>query len=307
MKISKSTAYAFMIGAAIMWATSGIFTILALQEGATWLEVTVFNVIFAALILTPLIAILDPKSLRLKKEDFVPFLAYAVVTGTFFLIAWFWCVERTGVTTAVILLYGYPSIVTVASIFTLGEKLDRQKMAALPLTFVGAVLVAGGANIEEGLTFDLLGVGLGAYAAASAAVYYLWGKKFLDKYSPNTVVLYLTLLTIPGLVIIANPFELVETSLSLDAWLYILAVGFFPSTLGFLFSLIALEHIEASRGSIVASIEPVAAAIMAVVILSEKLNEIRAIGVALVFIGVLMLRLTRNKKEKRPEEIALTR
>lgn len=307
MKISKSTAYAFMVVSAIMWATSGIFTVLALDEGATWMDVTVFNVIFAALILTPLVAVLDPKSLRLKRRDFPSFFAYAIVTGSLFLIAWFWCLERTGVTTAVILLYGYPSIVTVASVFVLGEKLDRQKIAALPMTFLGAVLVAGGTDIDKGLSFDLLGVGLGVFAAFSAAVYYLWGKKFLNDYSPNTVVLYLTVLTIPGLVVAANPFELVETSLSATAWLYILAVGFFPGTLGFLLSMIALEHIEASRGSIVASIEPVAAAVMAVLILSEPVNWVRGLGVALVFIGVLMLRLTPNKKEKRPEEVALSR
>ena len=121
------------------------------------------------------------------------------------------------------------------------------------------------------------------------------------------MVLYLTVLTIPGLLVAANPFELVETSLSATAWLYILAVGFFPGTLGFLLSMIALEHIEASRGSIVASIEPVAAAMMAVLILSEAINWVRGLGVALVFIGVLMLRLTRNKKERRPEEVALSR
>jgi len=307
LRISKNTAYAFTVGAAILWATSGIFADLAYDEGASVNEVTVFNVIFAALILTPLIAFLDPKSLKIRLEDTLNFIVFAVITGTFFLIAWFWCVERTGVTTAVILLYAYPSIVTIASIFTLNEKLDRQKAAALPLTFIGAILVAGGADLDEGFTFDLLGVALGLYSAFAAAVYYIWGKKFLGSYSPNTVVLYLTILTIPGLVVLANPIDLLQTSISLDAWLFILAIGFFPSTLGFLISMIALEHIEASRASIVASIEPVAAAAMAALILSEGINEVRAFGVALVFIGVVMLRLTPAKRERKPEEVVLAR
>ncbi|MBU0685208.1 MAG: DMT family transporter [Thermoplasmatota archaeon] len=295
-KISKRVAYGLMALAAVMWATSGTFTVLAIDAGAGVMQVTVFTTVITAIILVPLIATFDPKSLRIKAEDFLPFLAFSIITGTFFAIAWYMCVDLTSVATAVILLYAYPSIVTVASVFLLKEGLSPQKALALPLTFVGAVLVAGAQEFEEGFSFNLVGIALGIYAAFGAAVYYIWGKKFLGKYSANTVILYMTVLSIPGLVIIANPFELLKNAISMEGWLYIIALGFFPGTVGFVVSMVALKHIEASKASIVASIEPVAAVIIAVVVLLEAVNGLQIIGVVLVFAGVILLRMAWRKK-----------
>jgi DME family drug/metabolite transporter len=217
---------------------------------------------------------------------------FSLITGTFFALAWYMCVDMTSVATAVILLYAYPSIVTVASVFTLGEKISAQKALALPLTFGGAVLVAGAQDFEAGLSFDIAGIALGVYASVGAAVYYIWGKKFLDKYSANTVILYMTVLSIPGLILLTLPFGLLADPIPGDAWIWIAALGFFPGTVGFVVSMVALNHIEASKASIVASIEPVAAVAIAFVVLSQEINALQAFGVALVFGGVLLLRAT---------------
>lgn len=312
LRISKNLAYGLMALAAVMWATSGTFTELALDAGAEVMQITVFASVFTALILLPLITLLDRKSLWIKAKDFLPLLAFSIITGTFFGIAWYMCIDLTGVATAVILLYAYPGIVTVASIFVLGEKLTAQKAMALPLTFAGCVLVAGAGDLEEGFSFDMVGIALGMYTALAAAVYYLWGKKFLEKYSANTVVLYMTALSIPGLIVIANPFQLMDTPISTDAWLWIFAIGVFPGTIGFIVSMAALRYIEASKASIVASIEPVAAVLMAVVILSDVLSDLQSVGVALVFVGVLLLRITRGGSkepapEAKPDEVVLER
>jgi drug/metabolite transporter (DMT)-like permease len=306
LKISKKTAYGMMAFAAIMWATSGTLTMLAIDEGADALQVTVLSYLFSSAILLPALVILDPKSLRVEMKDFLPLLAFSMVTGTFFSLAWFICIDLTGVATAVTLLYAYPSIVTIASIFLLGEKLTMQKAMALPLTFVGAVLVAS-AGFKEGLSFNLLGIALGIYTAIAAAVYYLWGKKFLDRYSANTVILYMTVLSIPGLLAIALPFAPFSHPITGEAWLWIFLIALVPSTIGFVVSMFALRYLEASKASIVASIEPVAAVVIAFLVLSEAINEWQGIGVALVFVGVLLLRLRAPGPQDNPEEVVFDR
>jgi len=306
MKISKSTAYGMMALAAILWSTSGTLTELAIGEKATALQVTVLSYVFSAAILLPALLIFDRKSLRVERKDFLPMLAFSMVTGTFFSLAWFICIDLTGVPTAVTLLYAYPSIVTIASIFILGEKLTVQKALALPLTFVGAVLVAT-AGFKEGLSFDLVGVGLGVYTAIAGALYYLWGKKFLDRYSANTVILYMTVLSIPGLLIIALPFSPFEKAMTGAAWSYIFLIALIPSTFGFVISMFALRYVEASKASIVASIEPVAAVVIAFLILSETINAWQGLGVGLVFVGVLLLRLTRPSVPEKPQEVVFDR
>lgn len=306
MKISKKAAYGMMAFAAIMWATSGTLTSLAIDQGADVLQVTVLSYLFSSAILLPALIILDPKSLRVARKDLLPLLAFSMVTGTFFSLAWFICIDLTGVPTAVTLLYAYPSIVTIASIFLLGERLTMQKALALPLTFVGAVLVAT-AGFKEGLSFNLLGVALGVYTAIAGAVYYLWGKKFLDRYSANTVILYMTVLSVPGLLAIALPFAPFSRPMTGEAWLWIFLIALIPSTIGFVISMFALRYIEASKASIVASIEPVAAVVIAFLVLSEAINAWQGIGVALVFIGVLLLRLKAPGPQEKPEEVVFDR
>jgi drug/metabolite transporter (DMT)-like permease len=90
----------------------------------------------------------------------------------------------------------------------------------------------------------------------------------------------------------------------MDAWALIFAIGLFPGTIGFVVSMVALRHIEASRASIVASIEPVAAVILAFLVVSEKITAFQGVGVALVFIGVLLLRIS---KKPEPPAVALDR
>jgi DME family drug/metabolite transporter len=315
VNISKNIAYGLMILAAIMWATSGTFTQLAYNSDASRWDVTLYSTVFTALVLVPLIAVLDKKSLRIERKDFVPLFLFAQITGTFFAIAWYTCVELTGVATAVVLLYAYPSIVTIASVFLLSERLTREKAFALPLTFVGAILVVGAKDIQAGFNFNLLGVLLGVYTAFAGAFYYIWGKKLLDKYSANTIVLYLTVLSIPTILLIAGGLTLaggagsendLHVVLSPEAWGYVFLIGLLPGAVGPVVSMVALKHIQASRASIIASIEPVAAVIIAFLVLSETLSIYQGVGVALVFLGVLMLRM-RAEPEAIPEAVALER
>jgi drug/metabolite transporter (DMT)-like permease len=295
VKISKNVAYVMMAVAAVMWSTSGTFTELALDEQAAVMQITVFTYVFSALILAPAIMVFDRKSIKIDRGDFVPFFIFSLITGTFFAVAWYACVDLTGVATAVILLYAYPSIVTIASVFFLKEKMTPQKAIALPLTFIGAVLVAGAQEFEEGLTFNVLGVALGIYTAIAGAVYYIWGKKFLDKYSANTVILYMTVLSIPVLVVIGLPFDLASSQISTLGWVWIFLSGLIPGTIGFVVSMMALNHLEASKASIVASIEPVAAVAIAYLVLSQTINVLQGVGVALVFFGVILLRLSSKE------------
>jgi len=61
--------------------------------------------------------------------------------------------------------------------------------------------------------------------------------------------------------------------------------------------MLALRKIQASKASIVASIEPVVAVAIAYLILSQTINIFQGIGVALVFFGVVMLRLHESEEE----------
>lgn len=295
MRISTNTAYALMVLAVAMWATSGPFAVLAIDEGADVMQITTFAFLIGTLIMLPLIAVFDRKSLRIRKKDLLTFIVFGLIAGVFLNLCWFGAIDLTSVTITIVLNYSYPSIVTVASFFLFSEKLTKQKLAALPLTFIGCVLVAGGQDLEQGFSFNTYGVLLGLGSAVGTAVYYLWGKKLEESYSSNTIILYMFLISTIVLVVMSNPFELAKTSLSSVAWMWIFQVAIWSGVVAFLASMFALNHLEASKASIVASIEPIFAVSLAFLILAEQISTVQILGVALVVGGVFLLRAARRR------------
>ncbi len=306
MHISKNLAYGMMAFAAVMWGTSGTFTVLAIEAGATANQVALFGTLMSAVILVGLLAVFDRKAFRIKVKDLPALTVFAVITGTLFSLAWYNAVDMTSVSTALILLYSYPSMVTIASIFLLGERMTASKAVALPLTFVGCVLVAEAYDLEA-IRLNIVGVGLGMFTAVAATVYYVWAKKLLVVYSSSTLALYMTLLMIPGLLIAVNPFDVLDAPLSSDAWLYMFLVGLLPGTLGFVVAMFALRHIEASKASMIAGIEPVSGVMLAVLLISETVDRLQSVGIVLVIAAVFVLRFTQKEDEEPIVEAPPTR
>ena len=295
MHISKNLAYGMMAFAAVMWGTSGTLTVLAMDAGATANQVALFGTLMSAVILVGLLAIFDRTAFRIRLKDLPALTLFAVITGTLFSLAWYNAIDLTSVSTALILLYSYPSMVTVASVFLLGEKMTAAKAVALPLTFLGCVLVARAYDLEA-IRLNIVGVGLGMFTAVAATVYYVWGKKLLAVYSSSPLALYMTLLMIPGLLIAVNPFEVIDSPLSVDAWFYMFLIGLLPGTLGFVVAMFALRHVEASRASMIAGIEPVSGVILAVLFISETVDLLQSLGVVLVIAAVFVLRFTQKEE-----------
>jgi drug/metabolite transporter (DMT)-like permease len=304
--ISKNLAYGMMAFAAVMWGTSGTLTVLAIEAGATANQVALFGTLISAVILVALLAVFDRTAFRIRFKDLPALTVFAVITGTLFSLAWYNAVDMISVSTALILLYAYPSMVTIASIFLLGEKMTASKAVALPLTFVGCVLVAKAYDLEA-IRLNIVGVGLGLFTALAATVYYVWAKKLLTVYSSSTLALYMTILMIPGLLIAVNPFDVIEAPLSPDAWFYLFLLGLLPGTLGFVVAMFALRHIEASRASMIAGIEPVSGVLLAVLVISETLDLLQGVGIALVILAVFVLRLTQKEDDEPIVEAPPTR
>lgn len=301
MKISKNAAYVLMGVAALAWATSGTLTVLAIDEGATANIIALYSEIFSVIMVFFAVIIIDPRLFLIRRADFVPLLLFSTITGALFSVAWYHCIDLTSVTTAVILLCSYPSIVTIASIFLLGEKMTLAKAVALPTTFLGCVLVAEAYDLEA-IRVNAVGVMLGVFTAFGAAAYYIWGKKFLRRYSPYTVAFYFAALMLPALIVLTNPNESLLPDLSARAWSIVFLIGLIPCTVGFFVSMVALKRIEASKASIVASLEPVMAVALAVIIVSEVVSGFQMAGVVLVIVGILILRLVRQEDEDAPVE-----
>lgn len=281
--------YFLVLMAVIFWSGLGVIGKELYRLGADPLTVVAFRVLFALGLLLGTLGSVRPSLIRVRSRD-LPLLAlYGLVAIALNFSCYFYALKYTTVTTAIILVYTYPAIVVILSRFMFGEPLHRGKLLALGLTLAGVFFVAQGYALEQ-FKLNLKGALLALATACGIAFYNLMGKRLLRGIDSWTITFYGFLFG--GLVLVGWWSGQAPGGLSypLLVWALILVLALFPSILAYGLYLRALNHLEASRASIVATLEPVLASLLAFIVLHEPVEPLQAFGAALVLAGVLILR-----------------
>lgn len=285
--------YLLAVAAAVLWATLGILGKFLYRYGADPLTVVTIRAIIAFTTLAAILAVVDRRLLRINRRDIPFFALYGLVGVTFNYASYFYALRWTTVTTAVILLYTYPALVTLLAALFLGERLSWMKGLALGLTFVGCCLVVQGYD-PGALRLNLYGVLFGLGAGATAAVYSLFGKKALQRYDSWTAVCYAFGFGALFLIILRSPQAVLTVNYPWPAWATILALAWFPTLLAYALFTTSMKYIEASKASITATLEPVVASLLAYLFLGEVMEWPQLVGMGLVLGGIVGLQFSQQ-------------
>lgn len=285
--------YLLAVVAAVLWATLGILGKFLYCYGADPLTLVTIRASIAFATLATILAVVDRRLLRISRRDIPFFALYGLVGVTFNYASYFYALRWTTVTTAVILLYTYPALVTLLAALFLGERLNWIKGLVLGLTFVGCCLVVQGYDLTA-LRLNLYGVLFGLGAGATAAVYSLFGKKALQRYDSWTAVCYAFGFGALFLIILRSPQAILTVNYPWPAWVAILAVAWFPTLLAYALFTASMKYIEASKASITATLEPVAASLLAYLFLGEVMEWPQLVGAGLVLGGIVGLQFSRQ-------------
>jgi DME family drug/metabolite transporter len=270
--------------AAVLWGTLGlaarrIFAAgLTPFEGATWRAAGAFSL----LLLYCLVA--DRGALRISRRDLPLLAAYGAVSVAGFMTIYFTAIGLTTVATAAVLLYTAPAWVLVLARAFFGEPMTPMKAVAVALAFIGCVLIIGAVG-PGALRLTPVGLLAGLGAGLTYALYSIFGKTALRRLSPMPTVLYT--LGFGAAFLIAAGGGLPPLPRAGLAPLVYMVV--FPTALAYLLYIGGLRWIEAGRASVVATLEPVVAALGGAFLLREPLGIIQWIGAALVIGGVVLV------------------
>jgi DME family drug/metabolite transporter len=83
----------------------------------------------------------------------------------------------------------------------------------------------------------------------------------------------------------------VSVSYPVATWLWILALAFFSTLVGYSFYTRGLRYLEAGRAGIVATWEIVVASVLAFMIFGETLTVLQILGAVLVLSGIVLVRV----------------
>lgn len=263
--------------AATLWALLGVFSQRLLTVGVPALEIAFWRAALAGVVFIVHAGVAG--SLRLRRgADLVAFAAFALVGVTLFYSALNLAIAAGGVSLAFVLLYTAPAFVAVLAAIFLGERLTPVKVGLVGLSILGVALVSGGGG--TGVTPTWQAVAWGLTAGASYSSYYLFGKWALRTYAPVTVFAYVMPIGALGLLPLVG-FEALKVAGSI-VWLDILPMALLSTYLAYLVYYTGLRTIEASRAVLVATIEPVLAALFAALLFGERLSALGVIGGLLV-------------------------
>lgn len=254
----RLSGYGFILLAALCWGLLGPVARVALSEGVLPLEVAFWRAVIGGGLFGVHALLLgwrssDVRRWRIRREDRAVVVAFGLVGVSLFYSAYQFAVEAGGAALASVLLYTAPGWVVLIGWWGLGERLTVQKGLAVALTLLGVagIAVAGAGSVR--ITWTAVGWGLAS--GLSYALYYPFGKRYFEAYTP--AVLFAVALPI-GAVGLA-PLVAFSPKPQMAWW----ALGFIGvvSTYGaYLAYAAGLQRLEASRASIVATLEPVVAA-----------------------------------------------
>ena len=287
-----------IILAGCFWGSMGIFVRRLGTYGFSSIQIVSIRVTLAALIFALVLLIKDRAGFRISLRDIPLFLGLGFGSILFFTVCYFTAITMMSLSTAAILLYTSPIWIMLMSFLFFHEKLNRRKLIALGLAFAGCVLVSGISG--DGMTFTGLLVGLGS--GIGYGLYSILGTIALRKYSPYTVTTYTFLFAAIGSWFICSPSDLISRfSAAPDLGFLIFfcfLTALITAVIPFLAYTLGLQSVEASKAGIIATIEPMVATLIGIVVFSEPLTLMSGLGILLILSAVVTLNLKQRKGTK---------
>jgi len=287
--------YAYIVAAALLWATIGPAARFALRAGIEPLEISFWRAALGGALFALHAAVRG--RLRIAPRDLPAVGGFALLGVTVFYWSYFRAVQLGGAALAAILLYTAPAWVALAAALWLGERLTVRKSLAVALTLAGVALVAlgSGADVAGGAASAATrrtALAWGLLAGLAYAAYYLFGKRYFARYEASTLFAYALPL---GAALLLPAVTFAPKSVA--NWGVLLFLGIVPTYGAYLLYSVGLARVEATRAATVATLEPVAAAALAYAVWGEALRGFGYVGAALVLAGVLLVATERGVRE----------
>ena len=288
MKKSPRGAYASILAAAALWGIIGVWNRNLMAAGLSPTGIVVVRNFGGMLLLLAVFAVKDRGVFRVRREHLKYFFGTGIISVVLFTSCYFSCQKICSLAVASILLYTAPSFVVILSAMLWKEPVTKKKLLALALTLVGCACVCG--VFDGGLTVTFTGILLGLGAGFFYARYSVFGRYALAHYSSMTVTVWTFIFAGPASLVMLRPAEMRAVFTAPSAWLLAAGLVVFSTVAPYILYTRGLARVESGKASIMASLEPVVAALAGVLIFGEPMGLLTLLGILCVLAGVYILR-----------------
>jgi drug/metabolite transporter (DMT)-like permease len=285
---------------AIIWGGSFIAARIALRELSPVTLATTRFLLAGAIFVPVLIAM--PR-FRAPWRSIPKLAGFGLLAVTFYFIFQYNGVARTSASLSAIVITISPLVVVLMSALFLHERLNRSQTVGIVLATAGALHLVARGSVEVGGSDYWLGILFLVLNVLAWGLYNILGKRALESQHPMTLTAYMTILGALCLL----PFAAAEGGMaalataSSGAWLAIAYLVVFCSVIAYVAYNYALRILPASQAGVFQFLNPVAASLLAQLLLDEPLTLVAAIGGVMAIAGVYLANRSSHSIRVSPE------
>ncbi len=261
---------------------------------------------FVAMTLLPVLGLLRPRLLQVKRRHLFYLIGYGLMLAIFNAL-WTLSVALNGAAVATVLAYCSAGFTALLGWWFLKERLDWAKLLAVVLCLGGCVLVSGALE-PAAWQANLVGILTGILSGLWYAIYSLMGRSASQRgLNPWTTLFYtfgfaavflLLFNVLPGKPLpgaASSPADFFWLGNALAGWgiLFLLAAG--PTLTGFGLYNVSLSYLPSSVANLIVTLEPAFTALIAYILLDERLNGVQVGGSLVILAGVVFLRVYEGR------------
>lgn len=284
-----------VLGGGFCWGFIGLFSRHLAEFGIDSTGVVIIRCAISAICFGLLIIFTDYRQFIIKFKDIWCFLGSGLLSLLFFTFCYFNAINMMSLSAAAILLYTAPTIVMILSAILFKERITKSKLLSVVMAFLGCCLVSG---IAGGVSLSLQGLLFGLGSGLGYALYTIFSRyALLRGYSSNTINFYSCFLAALGTVIIWGEHgTLTAMSATASSLVWSVGIGVFCCFVPYLLYTYGLIGLENGKASVLASVEPVVASLLGIVIYHEKMSLLSFLGVVFVLGAVVNLNIVKVEK-----------
>jgi drug/metabolite transporter (DMT)-like permease len=256
----------------------------AYAEGLGPEQTLAFRFLLAAVGMVALALILRQNALRIERKRLIILLAMGVFGYSAQSLTYFIALQTLPASLVVLIAYIYPSLVVAAGWLFLHRAVSAKHLVALAASFLGLVMLVGGAHFQLAWALVL--------AVASPVIYtgyILVGERVMGAVPPLAASAVIITGAALGFSFLAAVNKQLAPPPTATGWAIAVGLAVIPTMLAISLFLAGLPRVGAARAALLSTWEPVVTVGLAVVLLGERLSVVQVLGGILVLLAVVVV------------------
>lgn len=287
---------------AVGFGSAPFFVRIAYQNGANIFEVLTARFLISWVLLFLYLQWKKPKR-RLSTHERSAAILMGVCGYSVASLCYFIALERIPVPLASIVLYTYPTVVSLLMAIWRIEKIDQIKGIALVFSFIGIMLVLGSSFYFT----DPLGLILSLASSFLYSLYIIIGNSKLKGAPVTVTTMWVTWAAGIGIGFMGLASNQISFQFSLNAWFAIFFIAIFSTAITIILFLQGVVLVGASRASIISTFESPITVILAALFFAEILTPFQLFGGILILASAILVNSSKLEPVQNQESLKLSR